>query len=72
MKCLLNLLLLMLSSFMLYAESESDILRIEGEAEKPEAYFILKRQSFDFLNSVDMRLARDPVELIVESVLEGE
>lgn len=62
------LMLLLLSSITLYAESEAEVLRIEGEIEKPEAYFILQRKSFDFLNNVDMSLDTNFVELIESSV----
>ena len=62
------LMLLLLSSVTLYAESEAEVLRIEGEIEKPEAYFILQRKSFDFLNNVDMSLDTNFVELIESSV----
>jgi hypothetical protein len=62
MKKLLALMLLLLNN--VYGEE----LRIEGELEKPEAYFIFQRKSFDFLNNIDMGTVGDPVKLIVDAV----
>jgi len=45
-----------------------DVLRIEGEIEKPEAYFILQRKNFDHLLNIETVPQLDAIQEIVDVV----
>jgi hypothetical protein len=43
-------------------------VRIEGEVQKPEAYFILQPKSFEFLQSIETKAKFNAQELVVDAV----
>ena len=45
-----------------------DVLKIEGTVEKPEAYFILQRKTFDFLLNAETAPKFNAVQQIVDVV----
>lgn len=45
-----------------------DVLKIDGAVEKPEAYFILQRKTFDFLLNAETAPKFNAVQKIVDAV----
>lgn len=45
-----------------------DVLKIEGAVEKPEAYFILQRKTFDFLLNAETAPKFNAVQQIADAV----